>query len=80
MRRVIQRTDKQLSQWGRDEEIYSSTHKAGVHADYAVAAPGTVHIAQGFHGNAAWPRVTLRHCTRKRTRAGPWLHGPLLIV
>lgn len=52
------------SQWDRSQEIYRSTHVTRVHADYTVAAPGTVHIAQGFHGNAAGPCVTLCHRTR----------------
>lgn len=39
------------------------THKARVHADHTVIAPSAVHIDQGFHGNAARPRVTLRHGT-----------------
>lgn len=77
---VIQRTDKQQSQWDRGEEIHSSTHIARVHADHTVAAPGTVHIAQGFHGNAAWPHVTFVGIAQgKRMRTGTGLHCPLLM-
>lgn len=52
--------------------MYRSTHVAGVHADYTVTAPGTVHTAQGIQGNAAWPRAALWHCTGKRLRDRTW--------
>lgn len=54
--------------------VCSGTHVAGVGADHTVAAPGAVQIARGLHGNAAWPRVALRHRTGKR--AGPGPRGP----
>lgn len=53
------------SQWAGDMKSQRRTHTARVHADHTVTAPSTVHIAQGFHGNAAWPRVTLCHRTWK---------------
>lgn len=49
------------------------THRARVQADHTVTALSTVHIAQGFHGNAAWPCVTLCHRTWKITKE--WLPG-----
>lgn len=56
----------------KGEEMYRSTHIAGVHADHTVTAPGTVHTAQRIQGNAAWPRAALWHCTRKRLRDRTW--------
>lgn len=51
------------SAWAGDMTSQRRTHRARVQADHTVTALSTVHIAQGFHGNAAWPCVTLCHCT-----------------
>lgn len=59
---------KQQCQWNGGEGI--RTHIARVCADNTVAATGAVHVAQGFHGHTAGPRVTLWHCTREMDAGG----------
>lgn len=71
---VIQPRIKRQCQWDSGEE--TSTHIARVHADNTVAATGTVHIAQGFHGRATGPRVTLWHCTRGEGEGWGWASRP----